>query len=325
MTSGLDRVKAGTRIALGTLKNVLDAPVLVLLYHRVTSLARDPQRLAVRPENFRRQLQWLKKEYPVLRFDESWRAARRPAVVLSFDDGYADNAREALPVAEEMEVPVTFFVSTGTLGSRREFWWDELERCLEAAPPGARSFALRPAGAPEEVFPAATQAERAALYRALHPRLKLMTLEARDQTLAALRAWAGTGETGRESHRPLAIDELRTLASSPWTAIGAHSVNHAPLARLSPQAQRDEIETSRRQLQGWTGRPVELFSYPFGGPADYDRHSVALCRAAGFRKAAANVPGNWHRWHSEFEIPRRLVRDWDVAEFASRIRLMFRQ
>ena len=115
-----------------------------------------------------------------------------------------------VPSAEALEVPVTFFVSTGTLGSRREFWWDELERCLEVAPPGAPSFALRPAGGAEEVFPAATREERAALYRTLHPRLKLMTLEARDQTLAALRAWAGTSDTGRESHRPLAIDELRT-------------------------------------------------------------------------------------------------------------------
>jgi peptidoglycan/xylan/chitin deacetylase (PgdA/CDA1 family) len=324
MRPGADRLKEWLRNAAGSACNLLDAPVLVLLYHRVTSLARDPQRLAVSPENFRRQLEWLKAHYPVLRFDEDWRSARRPAVVVTFDDGYADNAREALPIAEEAGVPVTFFISTGTLGSAREFWWDEIERCLDVAPRGAGHFEL-PTAQGKRIFPATTNEERAALYEALHPLVKAMAVETRERTLDALRGWAKTGDAGRDSHRPLAIAELRTLAASPRVTIGAHSVNHVPLARLSRERQRDEIETSRSRLEEWIGRPVQSFSYPFGGRADYDRRSVALCRAAGFRKAAANVPGSWHRWHGDFEIPRRLVRDWDAAEFASRIRLMFGQ
>jgi peptidoglycan/xylan/chitin deacetylase (PgdA/CDA1 family) len=324
MKGGLDRLKEGSRIALGTAKNLLDAPVLVLLYHRVTSLARDPQRLAVSPGNFRRQLEWLKSRYPVLRFDEDWRSQRRPAVVVTFDDGYADNAREALPIAEDARVPLTFFVSTGNVGSTREFWWDEIERCVGIAPSSARRFAL-PTGAGEEIFPSVTAQDRAALYAALHRRLKAMSVAAREAALAALRAWAGAGEAGRDSHRPLAIGELQALAASSWATIGAHSVNHAPLARLSPQAQREEIETSRDQLQHWIGRPVRVFSYPFGGRADYDRRSVALCRAAGFQKAAINVPASWHRWHGDLEIPRRLVRDWDLPEFQARVQSMFRQ
>jgi peptidoglycan/xylan/chitin deacetylase (PgdA/CDA1 family) len=324
MKGGLDRLKEGSRIALGTAKNLLDAPVLVLLYHRVTSLARDPQRLAVSPENFRRQLEWLKSHYRVLRFDEDWRSARRPAVVVTFDDGYADNAREALPIAEEAGVPVTFFISTGSLGSNREFWWDEIERCLDVAPASARHFEL-PAAAGKRMLPAVTNQDRAALYDVLHPLFKAMPVAARERALEALRGWAKTGEAGRESHRPLAIAELRALAASPWVTIGAHSVNHAPLACLSSEAQREEIETSRDQLQHWIGRPVRVFSYPFGGRADYDRRSVALCRAAGFQKAAINVPASWHRWHGDLEIPRRLVRDWDLPEFQARVQSMFRQ
>lgn len=323
MKRGFGRIKAWLQLAAGTALCLLDAPVLVLLYHRVTTLAHDPQRLAVHPDNFRQQLQWLKARYPLLRFEEEWRAVRRPAIVVTFDDGYADNACEALPIIEAVGVPVTFFVSTGNLGTRREFWWDEVERCVRTAPANAGRFVL-PAPEGGREFATATDVERAALYEALHPRLKAMPVAQRQAALAALRAWAEVDETGRESHRPLAVDELRALAASPWVTIGAHSVNHAPLACMSPQEQRAEIETSRRQLEAWIGRPVELFSYPFGGRADYDRDSVALCRATGFRKAAANVQGSWHRWHDDFEIPRRLVRDWDPPAFAARIRRMFR-
>jgi peptidoglycan/xylan/chitin deacetylase (PgdA/CDA1 family) len=319
-----DRLKEWLLVSAGTARNLLDAPVLVLLYHRVTSLSRDPQSLAVKPENFRRQLEWLKSRYAVLRFEDDWRTARRPAVVVTFDDGYADNAREALPIAEEAGVPVTFFVSTGSIGTRHEFWWDEIERCLESAPWTARQLEL-PVDARARVFPTATPEDRRALYEALHPLLKVMSIASREKALATLRAWATVAECGRESHRPLAVDELRRLAASPWTTIGAHSVNHAPLARLPEAAQREEIETSRTQLEEWTGRPVQVFSYPFGGRLDYDRRSVALCRDAGFKKAAINVPGSWHRWSSDLEIPRRLVRDWDLTEFAARIGRMFRQ
>ena len=41
------------------LLNMIDRPVIVLLYHRVTSLERDPQLLTVEPDNFYRQIEYL--------------------------------------------------------------------------------------------------------------------------------------------------------------------------------------------------------------------------------------------------------------------------
>jgi peptidoglycan/xylan/chitin deacetylase (PgdA/CDA1 family) len=304
--------------------NLVDPPVLVLLYHRVTTLPRDPQRLAVSPENFHKHLEWLKARFPILRFEDDWRSARRPAVVVTFDDGYADNALEALPILEETGVPATFFISTGNLGTRREFWWDEVERCVEAAPPGAKQFAL-PLDAGGRVFPTRSSEERSAIYEALHPVFKTLPIAAREGSLAALREWAGLVEEGRDTHRALAVQELRALAASRFVSLGAHAVNHAPLSRLSADAQRSEIDRSRRDIEQLTGNPVRLFAYPFGGTRDYDKRSVELCREAGFAKAAANVQGSWHRWHDDLQIPRRLVRNWDLDTFASRIHRYFRQ
>src|SRR4051794_28319151 len=116
-----------TRGNVNRIRNAAAPPVVVLIYHRVTVLADDPQLLAVSPDKFRAQLEILKR-YPILRFEDDWSKVRQPSIVITFDDGYADNHREALPILTEYGLPATFFVTAGAVGSNSEFWWDELER-----------------------------------------------------------------------------------------------------------------------------------------------------------------------------------------------------
>ena len=45
----------------------------------------------------------------------------RPAVSITFDDGYADNCDEALPLLVDLNIPVTYFVSAHNLFSSEPF------------------------------------------------------------------------------------------------------------------------------------------------------------------------------------------------------------
>ncbi|MBQ7208424.1 MAG: polysaccharide deacetylase family protein [Lentisphaeria bacterium] len=103
--------------------NLLQAPVIVLCYHRVARLEHDPHQLAVSPENFQEQMKFLRDNFPVLRFDGEW-FFKECSFVITFDDGYADNLHEALPVLHEMGLPATIFVSSGFVGGARAFPWD---------------------------------------------------------------------------------------------------------------------------------------------------------------------------------------------------------
>ncbi|HXE97638.1 MAG TPA: polysaccharide deacetylase family protein, partial [Dongiaceae bacterium] len=268
---------------------------------------------------FRAQLRYLKENFPIVRFEEDWATAPKPAVVITFDDGYADNALEALPILEEIGVPATFFVSTGTTGTTKEFWWHELERIIfetQNLPPG---FTLKDDSF-EKSWPTRDLKERQAFYQGIVGLMTNADAAHRDNWLAQLRRWAHSEDAIANIHRAMTTEELRLLAGSRWVTIGAHTVTHTQLSSISPDAQREEIVESKKQLEAWLGREVTTFSYPFGKRCHYTTETVALCREAGFSKVAANFPGQAHRWTDPYQIPRHLVRNWSAEMFAEKLR-----
>jgi len=299
--------------------NLLDPPVLTLTYHRVSKLQTDPQFLAVTPENFRAQLKFLKKKFPVVRFEDDWSGINRASVAITFDDGYADNVGVALPILEELEVPATFFVSTGAIGVENEFWWDEVERIILRSADFSERFDLR-----DDRFgtswDARTVVERRTFYEELLVLMKEVDYCKRDQWLVQLRQWAGAEEDMTEGSLVMTVDELKRLSRSKWTTIGAHTVTHTPLSSLSEAEQRKEIVESKKKLESWLGREVTVFSYPFGQRCDYTSDSVELCRRAGFVKAAANFPGQAHRWTDPYQIPRLVMRNWPPDIFRKHLK-----
>ena len=299
--------------------NLIDSPVIILVYHRVTDLPSDPELLAVSPENFRLHMQFLKQQFHILRFEEDWSHLKEPAVVVTFDDGYADNVCEALPILEEVGVPATFFVSTGYLGTSKEFWWHRLEAMLLRDSEFPPSFILDDPSY-SRVWDTVTFEQRKALYTTLSGLMLKITPERREDWLNQLKKWNGTGDEGNNAHRSMSHEEIKRLAGSPWATIGAHTVTHSALSALSEEQQRQEIFTSKKDLEDTTGVEIMTFSYPSGRKIDYDRISVRLCREAGFIKTAANFPGQVHRWTDPFQLPRHLVRNWDIDTFTDQIK-----
>src|SRR4051812_16586486 len=58
------------------------------------------------------------------------RGGGRPFALLTFDDGYRDNAEYALPVLRRHQAPSTLFVTTDFAEGRGRLWWLELEEAV---------------------------------------------------------------------------------------------------------------------------------------------------------------------------------------------------
>ena len=90
--------------------------VSILCYH---SLDPGNPRRSATPEGFRSHIGWLRDhcELVPLSVAATGRPGERPRVAITFDDGFADQHRYALPVLGQYEVPATFFLTTGRLES----------------------------------------------------------------------------------------------------------------------------------------------------------------------------------------------------------------
>jgi len=102
----------------------------IVLYHRIANTKNDPHLLCVSPENLREQIKFLKENFrvvPLVQLVQEVRSKKlkNKTVAITFDDGYADNLHDALPILEEFNVPATVFLTAGYVGQNKPFYWDE--------------------------------------------------------------------------------------------------------------------------------------------------------------------------------------------------------
>jgi peptidoglycan/xylan/chitin deacetylase (PgdA/CDA1 family) len=320
------------------LRSKFTSGAIILVYHRIAELALDPQRLSVSPKYFTEHLEILKKYCSPLSLNQlngmlSEGELPRNPVVMTFDDGYADNLAQAKPLLERNDIPATVFVTAGQVGSGREFWWDDLERIFlhSAVLPKTLYFDID--GTPVEWDLNGTETydasaykgwnveleenptPRHAVYRSVCQLLRPLSEARRRETLEKLLAWAGAEREGRNSHLPVTRAELRELDAGEIIDVGAHTVTHAHLSSLAMRAQQKEIVASKTALEEILGHTIKTFAYPFGSRSDFNSESVAIVREAGFEMACANFPGIVWRRSDRFQLPRLLVRNWDGETF----------
>lgn len=280
--------------------------ICILLYHRVANLAIDTWRLATKPHIFEEHIKFLKKHYPIIRFDDDWQEVKRPSVVLTFDDGYADIFEYALPILEKYNVPATIFVSTELIDSRREFWWDDLERIICVNPNIPPRIEWE-----GQTFATSTLKEQQATCFDLHTLMKNMSHKNRYTALETLAKKLNASAVPRVENRVMTSTELRRLSQSPCITIGAHTVTHSALSVEPIDLQMSELIDSKTILENITGQDVRTFSYPFGAKQDYTEETTAAVIKCNYKKVAAAYPGLTNHDSDGINVPRNNISQFD--------------
>ena len=214
----VDNIKSILRKRVNSFRKASDISMngacLVLLYHRVSTYETDPQLLCVTPDNFDKQISYLRSNYNLLSVDDFYSIVSNkkkfPAksVLLTFDDGYVDNLTYALPILEKHSAQALFYICPGNFESDREFWWDEVERHIILSSNFPKEFNL--SIGEKEFTSSNNQSERLRLYQELLPVLRSMEFKSRDEIISNISSM--TGDTlPRKSHRSMTWPELITM------------------------------------------------------------------------------------------------------------------
>lgn len=103
------------------------APISVLFYHRVADTHPNPWTIST--SAFQRSMEYCRDHFEMISLAEAQRriesgVSPRPAVTITFDDGYAENSQFALPYLIRHRIPCTYFVTTDHVREGRPFQHD---------------------------------------------------------------------------------------------------------------------------------------------------------------------------------------------------------
>lgn len=259
----------------------------ILAYHGIFKEHRHPPNgrfLSV--ERFALQMGFLAKNAQVVTLSDYFSGAFDPerfAVALTFDDGYRNNLRYALPVLERHALPATFFLTSATAQGAEWLWADFLDVATRFAPSKIEiegQVFYKKRWRHTEFF---QNKSGQTLRDVARHSLSLSFLKSMESAFLAAGAWEDAASQW-EHWALLSPSEIRELADSPMAEIGAHGQTHQDLAIMNPEKACAELRESQKALEAICGKPIRALAYPFGA---YTRDLLDFAEKIGFSRQLA--------------------------------------
>lgn len=243
----------------------------------------------------------------IISLDEAVEAIKNPIIrkgrfaVFTFDDGYIDNRDHALPVLEAHAAPAMIYMPSDFPQGKGELWWVALEQMIRAA-----DTLVRPDQPEMGEQSVRTAEEKLAFYLDVYWKLRTMS---QDDQRACIRQMAQTRGYDLDAlcrHLILSTPEFRDVSAHPLITIGAHTVTHRSIGRLSPDEAMQEMVGGADWLEETLGSRPKHFAFPYGDPCSADARDYQLAREAGFATAVTTRKGMIYANHRDhmFGLPR---------------------
>ena len=227
---------------------------------------------------------------------------RRRFVCITFDDGYRDNLRHALPVLKKHNAPFALYIPTSFPDRLGELWWLTLEKVIARQTRVAlvmdgedRRYDCDSTAAKYELFD--------------HIYWWLRSLESEDDLRRAVRDLAVRYQVDDKAicdELCMTWPEIEEIAADPLATIGAHTVNHVMLRKASDAAVHSEMLNSAAVIEAALGKRPAHFSYPVGDRTSAGPREFRIAAALGFKTAVTTRPGVLFPEHAQhfMALPR---------------------
>jgi peptidoglycan/xylan/chitin deacetylase (PgdA/CDA1 family) len=265
--------------------------------------------MAILIANFEQQIQYLKKNYTLISFEEAveMMEQRAPipsnALVITFDDGYRDNYQNAFPILDYYKIPATIFLSVDVIEKGTMLWFDWIleglryskNKVLDMRPFYERQYTL---GGMEEALNIGEEIIRHG---------KELSTEKRDEYVQYILE--ALGITAAELTLPRIMMQWQEIKEMHRRGIsfGNHGMTHTILSRLCGKALEQEIARGKEIMLDRIGVAGKVFAYPNGRPGDWTKEAKEVLRRHGYCCACTLLKGSNYPGYTDSYLLRRVA------------------
>jgi len=264
--------------------------VVIVMYHRISSGADHWSLRPTSPDIFENQIRYFSQNYEIVSLHQvvKYLAERKlpedkKTLVITFDDGYKDNHACAYPILKKYGAPVTIFLIAQHIGSEELFWWDKVAYLVQHTT--LTELQLDELGR----YSLESGPDRSGVTHRICQGLMSVPDQRKNMLIGKLQNICGLEvpkNLGKEMI--LSWDEVREMSEN-GIDFGAHTLTHPILTNMPLDTARQEIVSSKREIQNRIGKNVDFFGYPNGV---YSGDVTNIVRESGFVGAITTDP-NW--------------------------------
>ena len=274
----------------------------VLCLHRISdqeSAAWPPMKI----NDFKKLLEYIRIHYsPTTIEGLSTFSNKKPAIVLSFDDGFKDFLDNGLPLLKQYNIPCNLNVVTRCLDNNFSIWTQRLN----------------------DIFDDIWKKNKPVKVSIQGFKIQVDSFEKKNIVSCTLRVFHQLFDKP-EDYVTAFLDELESSFSSISTPapmmnwkdlndalhlneieLGSHSCSHYTLTNIEDEQKlKDEIVNSKLYIEEKTGRKVNIFAAPNG---KYNEKILSICKEAGYKHfLTVDEKLITTEKYSAFAIPRILI------------------
>ncbi|MFK5947648.1 MAG: polysaccharide deacetylase family protein [Methylococcales bacterium] len=285
---------------LGKVNSTLFNSLIILAYHRIFYMGEendfpfDPELISATPEEFRRQMLYVKKYFNVVSFQDvlnhidNKKMLPKRSVIITFDDGHYDNFSNAYPVLKSLDIPATIFLSSGYIDGDNVFWFDQVAYVIYKTNEKTLTISQ------DVSFTIGSDVEnRRSVTEDVLEYLKSIPDNLRLECINDIK---------NQLNVKFVNDEDKSLSSClKWQHViemsdngiefGSHTMSHPILSRLTNEELLIEISKSKSDIESKLNKTVDTIAYPVGGTDEYSDDVINCCKKSGYRLGISYVSG----------------------------------
>jgi len=264
---------------------------IILMYHGITETASVPDNFDGRQVDatlFEHQIEYLKKNYDIISFDEYVNNEQRGILkedrlnthnrvkrqlTITFDDGYANNLYVLAPIIKKNNIPIIIYLPAGLIDNNEIYWSNKVSFCIGRTERKRIEFM---AGAKRIVLDLSNPKSR--ISALITAKKTLFNISETDRKKAIFEIISSCDVDFRDNIdlRPMSWEELKKLKKQlgDLVSFGSHTLTHPLLSKISDAEIIKELSESRKMISKKLVKTDHL-SYPFG---DYDSRVITTAK-----------------------------------------------